>query len=296
MTGQTNLAAIGVALETMPQVNLTALLFGVALVLVALGFKVAAVPFQFWVPDVYQGAPTPITAFLSVGSKAAGFVVLLRVLEPFYVLPAVQAKLVAVLAIMAGATLVYGNLAAMPQTNFKRLLAYSSIGHAGYLLMGVASVGAVMAGAAISFYLVAYLFTTMLAFLVLVIASKAIGGDDIAHFNGLAKRAPWLAAAMLLAMLSLAGIPFTAGFLGKLFIFQAALAEGHFVLVVIGVITVAAGFYYYLKIARAMYWQAPPEGAGVVESSAAAKVAMVVMAVAIFLLGVYPQPILGLFE
>ncbi len=296
VTGQTNLAAIGVALESLPRVNLTALLFGVALVLVALGFKVAAVPFQFWVPDVYQGAPTPVTAFLSVGSKAAGFVVLLRVLEPFYVLPTVQAKLVAVLAIMAGATLIYGNLAAMPQTNFKRLLAYSSIGHAGYLLMGVASVGALTAGAAVSFYLVAYLFTTMLAFLVLVIASKAVGGDDIAHFNGLAKRAPWLAAAMLLPMLSLAGIPFTAGFLGKLFIFQAALAEGHVVLVVIGAVTVAAGFYYYLKIARAMYWQAPPDEAVTFEVSLAARIAMVVMAVAIFVLGVYPQPILGLFE
>ncbi len=296
MTGETNLAAIGASLATMPRVNLTALLFGVALVLVGLGFKVAAVPFQFWVPDVYQGAPTPITAFLSVGSKAAGFVVLLRVLEPFYVLPAVQEKLVSALAILAGATLIYGNLAAMPQTNFKRLLAYSSIGHAGYLLMGVASVGAVMAGAAISFYLVAYLFTTMLAFLVLVIASRAVGGDDIANFNGLGKRSPWLAAAMLVSMLSLAGIPFTAGFLGKLFIFQTALAEGHVVLVVIGVITVAAGFYYYLKIARAMYWQAPSEGTVVIQSSLAAKIAMVIMVIAIFGLGVYPQPILGLFE
>ncbi len=296
MTGHTNLAAIAEVLPGMARVNLTALLFGIALVFVALGFKVAAVPFQFWVPDVYQGAPTPVTAFLSIGSKAAGFVVLLRVLEPFYVLPAVQAKLVPALAVMAGMTLVYGNLAAMPQTNFKRLLAYSSIGHAGYLLMGVASIGVAMAGAAISFYLVAYLFTTMLAFFVLVIASKAVGGDEIAKFNGLAKRAPWLAAAMLLSMLSLAGIPFTAGFIGKLFIFQVALAGGHFWLVGIGVITVAAGFYYYLKIARAMYWQEGPEDAVVIEASLSAKIAMGVMAAAILVLGVYPRPVLALFQ
>lgn len=296
VTGQTNLAAIGQVLPEMPRVNLTALLFGVALVLVAIGFKVAAVPFQFWVPDVYQGAPTPVTAFLSVGSKAAGFVVLLRVLEPFYVLPAAQAKLVPVLAVLAGMTLIYGNLAAMPQKNFKRLLAYSSIGHAGYLLMGVASVGVAMAGAAISFYLVAYLFTTMLAFSVLVIASKAVGGDDISKFNGLARRAPWLAAAMLLSMLSLAGIPFTAGFLGKLLIFQVALAGGHFWLVGIGAVTVAAGFYYYLQIVRAMYWQEASEGEITIEASLASKISMGVMAAAILVLGVYPTPILALFQ
>lgn len=296
VTGQTSLAGIAQILPLMPPVNLTALMFGVALVLVALGFKVAAVPFQFWVPDVYQGAPTPVTAYLSIASKAAGFVVLLRVLEPFYVLPVVQTKLVLALSVMAGLTLIYGNLAAMPQKNFKRLLAYSSIGHAGYLLMGVASIGAAMAGAAISFYLVAYLFTTMLAFFVLVIAARSVGGDEIANFNGLAKRAPWLSAAMLLSMLSLAGIPFTAGFLGKLFIFQTALAEGHLWLVAIGAITVAAGFYYYLQIVRAMYWQAAPEGLAPIEVSMASKISMGLMAAVILVLGVYPQPVLGLFN
>ena len=134
------------------------LLFGMVLVLVALGFKIAAVPFQIWVPDVYQGAPTPVTAYLSVGSKAAGFVVLLRVLVPFFMLPQMQ-RLLVVVAIL---TLLYGNLAALPQTNLKRLLAYSSIAHAGYLLIGVVC----LAGVAVGFYLVAYLLMTILSFAV----------------------------------------------------------------------------------------------------------------------------------
>lgn len=292
-TGQTNLARIAEVLPQMPVTSQTSLLFGIALVLVALGFKVAAFPFQFWVPDVYQGAPTPVTAFLSVGSKAAGFVVLLRVLEPFFVLPGIQQKIVAAVAALAGLTLIFGNLAALPQTNLKRLLAYSSIGHAGYLLMGVASVGVVMAGPAIVYYLAAYLVTTCLAFLALIIAAKAVGKDDIVSFNGLGKRSPYLAAAMLLSMISLAGVPFTAGFLGKFLIFEAALADGHYALVVIGAITVACGFYYYLKVVRAMYWQPVPENAGPVPVSLLSKVVLGVLALLIFVLGIFPQWILS---
>lgn len=292
-TGQTNLARIAEVLPQMPPQAQTSLLFGVALVLVALGFKVAAFPFQFWVPDVYQGAPTPTTAFLSVGSKAAGFIVLLRVLEPFFVLPMVQQKIVAAIAVLAGMTLIFGNLGALPQTNFKRLLAYSSIGHAGYLLMGVASVGIVTSGTAIVYYLAAYLVTTMLAFLVVIVVAKATGKDDIVSFNGLGRRSPYLAAAMLLSMLSLAGIPFTAGFIGKLLIFEAALADERVVLIVIGVVTVACGFYYYLKVARAMYWQAVPENAGPIPVTLISKVSMVVLVALIFVFGLFPQVILS---
>ncbi len=219
-----------------------------ALVLVALGFKIAAVPFQIWVPDVYQGAPTPVTAFLSVGSKAAGFVVLLRVLEPFFMLPQMQRLLV----VLAALTLIYGNLAALPQTNLKRLLAYSSIAHAGYLLIGVV---VVWRETAVVFYLVAYLLMTMLSFAVLIVVADQTG-EHIEDFNGLAKRSPFLAFAMLMAMASLAGVPFTAGFLGKFFIFDAAIRQHQTTLLVVGVITVACGFYYYLKVVRAMYWEA----------------------------------------
>src|SRR5215472_5572628 len=220
--------------------------FGAVLVLVGLGFKIAAVPFQIWVPDVYQGAPTPVTAFLSVGSKAAGFVVLLRVLQPFLMLPKME-RLVILLALL---TVVYGNLAALPQNNLKRLLGYSSIAHAGYLLIGVACLD----GAAVTFYLVAYLLMTLLSFAVLTIVAQQTG-DEISGFDGLAKRAPFLAFAMLIAMASLAGVPFTVGFFGKFFIFVSAIAQKQTALVAVAIVTVASGFYYYLKVVRAMYWQ-----------------------------------------
>src|SRR6478672_2982329 len=163
VTGQTNLQQIADVLAN-TTTDRNAALLGMVLVLVALGFKIAAVPFQIWVPDVYQGAPTPVTAYLSVGSKAAGFVVLLRVLTPFLVLPEVGRLLVGIAAL----TLIYGNLAALPQSNLKRLLAYSSIAHAGYLLVGVAC----FAGTAVSFYLVSYLLMTILSFAVLIVVAN----------------------------------------------------------------------------------------------------------------------------
>jgi NADH-quinone oxidoreductase subunit N len=297
VTGKTNLAAIAAVLPELDQAVIPALLFGFGLVLIALGFKVAAAPFQFWVPDVYQGAPTPVTAYLSVASKAAGFIVLLRVLETFVAVPELQAKIVPLVGILAGATMIFGNLAAIPQSNLKRLLAYSSIGHAGYLLLGVASIGAPFAGLAVLFYLGAYLLMTMLAFLVMTIVSKATGGDDLSDFAGLNQRAPHLAFAMLLAMLSLAGIPLTAGFLGKLFIFEAAIAQEHYILVTLGVITVAAGFYYYLKVIRAMYWQPPVNAeAPEIEVGGLAKFTVAALCALIIWLGVYPAPLLALLR
>jgi len=281
VTGQTNLQRITVALAD-PNTDHGAALFGMVLVLVALGFKIAAVPFQIWVPDVYQGAPTPVTAYLSVGSKAAGFVVLLRVLRPFLILPQMQ-RLIVLIALL---TLIYGNLAALPQGNLKRLLAYSSIAHAGYLLIGVACFD----GAAVVFYLVAYLLMTLLSFAVLVIVAQQTG-DRISDFDGLGKRSPFLAFAMLIGMVSLAGVPFTAGFLGKFFIFYAAIAQRQITLVVVGVITVACGFYYYLKVVRAMYWQ-PAVKMDKIPVSALSRFAMSALVLAIICLGIYPQPIL----
>ncbi len=282
VTGETNLARISAVLGG-GDFDHGPALFGMALVLVALGFKIAAVPFQIWVPDVYQGAPTPVTAYLSVGSKAAGFVVLLRVLAPFFILPQTQRLLVG----MAALTLIYGNLAALPQTNLKRLLAYSSIAHAGYLLVGVVS----LAGAAVSFYLVSYLLMTMLSFAVLVVVSL-YAGDRIEDFNGLAQRSKFLSFAMLLAMASLAGVPFTAGFLGKFFIFDAAIRQHQTTLVVIGVVTVACGFYYYLKVVRAMYWEAPVNSEQI-PLSVLSRATMIMLMAGIVVLGVYPQPILN---
>ena len=280
-TGQTNLYRLTAALANAGSDSGAALL-GMVFVLVALGFKIAAVPFQIWVPDVYQGAPTPVTAYLSVGSKAAGFVVLIRVLQPFMSLPQTE-RVIFVIALL---TLIYGNLAALPQTNLKRLLAYSSIAHAGYLLIGVVcfDVGA------ITFYLVAYLLMTLLSFAVLTIVAQQTG-EEISDFDGLAKRSPFLAFAMLIGMVSLAGLPFTAGFLGKFYIFYAAVLQRQIALVVIGVITVGCGFYYYLKVVRAMYWQSSSD-VGSVPVNGLSRVAITALIIGTIWLGVYPQPIL----
>src|SRR5438552_4817360 len=280
-TGQTNLQQIAEALEN-PSTDRGAALLGMVFVLVALGFKIAAVPFQIWVPDVYQGAPTPVTAYLSVGSKAAGFVVLLRVLRPFLMLPQVE-RLIVLIALL---TLLYGNLAALPQSNLKRLLAYSSIAHAGYLLIGVACFD----GPAVTFYLVAYLLMTLLSFAVLVIVAQQTG-ERIEDFDGLAQRSPFLAFAMLIAMASLAGVPLTAGFFGKFLIFMAAVAQHQTALVVVGAIAVACGFYYYLKVVREMYWQLATN-ADQIPISVLSIFAMSALIVAIVWLGIYPAPIL----
>ncbi len=285
VTGETNLQRITAAFAN-SDIDKNAAVFGAVLVLVALGFKIAAVPFQIWVPDVYQGAPTPVTAFLSVGSKAAGFVVLLRVLRPFMMLPNME-RLIVLIALL---TVVYGNLAALPQNNLKRLLGYSSIAHAGYLLIGVAC----FAGQAVTFYLVAYLLMTLLSFAVLIIVAQQTG-EQISTFDGLAKRSPFLAFAMLMAMISLAGVPFTGGFFGKFFIFAAAVAQHQTALVVVGIITVPCGFYYYLKVVRAMYWQ-PAAKIDNIPVSGLSRVAMSALIVAIIWLGIYPQPILRAIE
>jgi len=291
VTGQTTLAGIGQAAAN-PNLSQPHLLFGILLVGIALGFKVAAVPFQFWVPDVYQGAPTPVTALLSVGSKGLGFLVLIRVLEAFRPNPGLYAKLLAGIAVLAGATLLYGNLAALPQNNLKRLLGYSSIAHAGYLLIGVTCA----AGAAIGFYLAAYLFMTLLAFLVLIIVANATGSDEISAFNGLAARSPFLALAMLISMVALAGLPFTAGFIGKFLIFAAAIEGGHWVLVALGALGVACGFYYYLKVVRAMYWNPAAPGTAAIAVSSSARITLGLLIAAILVFGVWPTPILSLLQ
>ncbi|HZC34867.1 MAG TPA: NADH-quinone oxidoreductase subunit N, partial [Chthoniobacterales bacterium] len=280
-TGETNLRRVTAAFMS-GSIDVDAAVFGAVLVLVALGFKIAAVPFQIWVPDVYQGAPTPVTAFLSVGSKAAGFVVLLRVLQPFMMLPRIG-RLVVLIALL---TVIYGNLAALPQTNLKRLLGYSSIAHAGYLLIGVAC----FAGSAVTFYLVAYLLMTLLSFGILIIVAQQTG-EQISNFDGLAKRSPFLAFGMLIAMVSLAGVPFTAGFLGKFFVFAAAVAQHQIALVVVGIVTVACGFYYYLKVVRSMYWQ-PAASLDHIPVSGLSRIAISALIVAIIWLGIYPQPVL----
>ncbi|MBP7949796.1 MAG: NADH-quinone oxidoreductase subunit N [Verrucomicrobiales bacterium] len=297
VTGQTNLAAIGHALATTS--HHSAALFAFALVLVGIAFKVAAVPLQFWVPDVYQGAPTPVTAFLSVGSKAAGFIVAFRLLQPFLASDALSGPALSILVAVAGATLLVGNLAAIPQTNFKRLLAYSSISHAGFLLLALASkapVGGLRPEQVVSFYLAAYLFMTLLCFAVLAIINRWKASDDLTAFDGLGQRSPFLAFALLIGSVSLAGVPLTAGFLGKFFVFTLAINSGYFWPTVVAILGAAAGFYYYLKVVRSMYLSKPAASDPALPTPLCplTRITIIVLIAATLLFGVWPQPILSL--
>ncbi|MFU8892160.1 MAG: NADH-quinone oxidoreductase subunit N [Luteolibacter sp.] len=280
--------------------NPTPLLFGIALVLVGIGFKVGAVPMQGWIPDVYQGAPTPTTAFLSVGSKAAGFIFLIRFLEPFMVAESpVRGQIITLLAILAGATLLLGNLAAIPQNNFKRLLAYSSIAHAGFLLMALAawrpgSETLLGSTQAVAFYLATYLIMTLGVFFILAQVRIQRDGEEVSDFNGLAKTNPQLALALTILLAALAGVPLTAGFIGKFLVFSLAVDAGQWTLIGIAFIGVAAGFYYYFKVIRAIWWIDPAPGAVPVVLPPISRVAVVALTAAAIIFGIFFQPILSL--
>ena len=298
-TGTMRLDLIPAALVGME--NTVPLLFGIALVLVALGFKVGAVPMQMWIPDVYQGAPTPTTAFLSVGSKAAGFVLLMRFLTPFLGDGSpVRGQVLAILLILACATLLYGNLAAIPQGNFKRLLAYSSIAHAGFLILALAAWGkaselTVSSTEAVSFYLATYLLMTMGVFFILAQVRIARDGEAVSDFNGLGKSNPGLALALTVLLAALAGVPLTAGFIGKFFVFSLAASGGLWVGLIVAIIAAAAGFYYYFKTIKAMWWVDAGQVA-VIKLPMISKVSIAALTVLTILFGVYPQPILALLR
>jgi NADH-quinone oxidoreductase subunit N len=280
--------------------NPSPLLFGIALVMVGLGFKIGAVPMQIWIPDVYQGAPTPTTAFLSVGSKAAGFILLMRFLEPFLANGLTRGPVLNLLMILSVATLLFGNLAAIPQTNFKRLLAYSSIAHAGFLMLALAAGKPETAGSlgsvnVVSFYLATYLLMTLGVFFVLAQVRIQRDGEAITDFNGLGKTNPLLALALTVLLAALAGVPLTAGFLGKFFVFALAVEARLWFGVGIAFIAAAAGFYYYLNVVRAMWWAAP-DGRAPVTLPSISKYCIALLTVATLVLGVWPQPILALLK
>ncbi|HEV2434496.1 MAG TPA: NADH-quinone oxidoreductase subunit N [Verrucomicrobiae bacterium] len=271
-------------------------LIGVLFVLVGIGFKIAAVPFQIWVPDVYQGAPTPTTAFLAVGSKAAGFVLLLRVL--FTALPSVTAHWADLLIIISGITILYGNLCALPQRNLKRLLGYSGISHAGYLLLGVAALS-VTGQAALLFYLAGYLFTVVAAFLVICVVMRHLDGEDISGLAGLNQRSPLLAATMTLAMVSLAGIPPMAGFFGKFLLLKAVIQQGatnhgYYCLAFTALVGVVISLYYYFGVIRAIYWSKNPPDLSPIPLSGSVKFAACVCIAGMFWIGLFPSVVLNL--
>ena len=301
VTGAFDLETIGTKLAGIEGSPMPAL-FALGLLLAGLGFKIAAVPFHFWVPDVYQGAPTPVTAFLSVGSKAAGFLVLLRVLEPFLNAEPVREAAFLLLAVLAAATLIIGNLAAIPQTNVKRLLAYSSISHAGFLLVAIAASdsGNPDAWKTVAFYLGAYLAMTMLCFSILCLVRAQGGSEELIGFSGLAQRNGLLAFGMLIGLASLAGLPLTAGFFGKFFVFNLAVQSELYWLLAIAIVGAAAGFYYYFKIAKSMYWEDAGESVDfaqeqTIEISAITKGMIILLIIATLIFGVAPGLLFSCF-
>lgn len=271
-----------------------AYLFGIVLVVMGLGFKIASVPMQIWAPDVYEGAPTPVTAFLATGSKIAGFAVLLR-LQDFGLFPR-GPNWSMVLLLLSVATLLYGNLGALPQRDIKRLMGYSSIGHAGYLLMGLAA-GSALGSASIMFYLVQYLFTLACVFLVIVAARNATNSVGLSSFAGLYHRSPLLAAGLFISVMSLAGIPPFSGAFGKIFIFLSVLQRAahdpyFYALAGVGVISVVVSLYFYFGIVKAVYVNAATEMSPI-RVSKPIRVALGIAMAAVVLLGIFQQPILA---
>jgi NADH-quinone oxidoreductase subunit N len=268
------------------------LLMGLGMMLIGFGFKVAAVPFHMWAPDVYEGAPAPITAFMAVGVKLAAFAGFLRIFTAN--LGAISNEWTAVLWIISVLTMTAGNLIALVQSNIKRMLAYSAIAHAGYVILGMAAGRGHDAGGAILYYLLAYAFTSLGAFAVVVALERgAEAHDEIADYRGLAREHPGLAAAMALCMLSLAGVPPLAGFVAKFYIFAAALNAGLVWLVVIAVLNSVVSAYYYVGVIVAMYMQ---EGGVRVERMSRRPGLLIGIAVGVagvIALGVYPQPYMG---
>jgi NADH-quinone oxidoreductase subunit N len=276
-SGELNFNKLAAVLAKTPELETSKIfLLGVLLVLVGLGFKIAAFPFQIWAPDVYQGAPTPTTAFLAVGSKAAGFALLLRVL--FTAVPGVTAHWGNLLIVISGITILYGNLCALPQHNLKRLLGYSSISHAGY-----------------------HLFTVLAAFLVIALVLRHLDTEEISGLAGLNQRSPLLAATMTISMVSLAGIPPLAGFFGKFLLLKSAVEaaqttgnHGYYCLVFTALAGVVISLYYYFGVIKVMYWSREAKDLSAIELSAPAMVTAWICIAGIFWIGLFPNTLLTL--
>lgn len=262
------------------------LTIGFLLIFAALGFKIGAVPFHSWIPDTYHGAPTPVTAFLSIAPKGAAFAILLRIF--FVALAAFKPMWIFLLVAVSILSMTYANIVAIAQRNIKRLLAYSGIAQIGNVLIGLAA-GTKMGSDAILFYLLTYLFANIGAFAVVIAVSHAIGSDEIEDYNGLNRRSPFLAFAMLLFLLSLAGVPPLAGFIAKLYIFVAAIKEGLYTLITVGLINIIISLYYYLIVVKKMYINEPIDPSPVSISGPMKAVVYVGLA-GTLLIGIYPQP------
>ena len=298
-TGSTTLLGIAAGMsEGAGQVSAAsyAPLLGMALLVVGFGFKLSAVPFQMWVPDVYEGAPTPVVAFLSVASKAAAFGLVLRF---FYTgFGEMDLDWGLLLAILAAASMTVGNLAAIAQSNIKRLLGYSTIAHAGYILIGVAAVaqgGETTGPNSVLFYLVAYAATNLTAFIAVILIGSRVQSDRIEDYSGLVRRAPLLAVALTLALVALIGVPPTGIFVAKIYVFTAAVNSGLTWLAVLGVINSVVSAYYYVRVIRVMF-TGEAEPSERIPTALAGRFALLVAAAVVVWLGVLPNPVLAAAE
>lgn len=291
-TGSTNYQSIREVASLQGSVQSTTLI-GLGLLLVGFGFKVALVPFHSWVPDVYEGAPTPVTAFMAVGPKAAGFAALIRILVQAF--PFLAHDWTSILWLLAILTMTLGNVVAVLQTNVKRMLAYSAIAHAGYILVGIVANNDLGFGAVL-FYLVIYTVMNLAAFGVVLSYSRK--GDSRVHledYAGLGRKAPFAAAALSIALISLAGIPLTGGFIGKFCLFSAAIQKGYVGLAVIAVLNSVVSVFYYFRLMVFMYMKEPGEEAPEPEPiSRPVQAILAIGSILILLLGIHPDPILAL--
>ena len=264
-----------------------AFLFALVLLMAGLGFKVAAVPFHVWTPDAYEGAPLPVTAYLSATSKAAGFALILRVFSEAF-LPAIESWQW-LLVIISAMTMVFGNVVALQQHNIKRLLAYSSIGQVGYMLMAVAALSDATA-ATLLLHLAGYVVTNIAVFACIIGYYNQTGEEEIAGFAGMAERQPFLAMVLTASLFSLAGLPFFAGFLTKFMLFTAVAGEGYLWLAGIAVATSLISLYYYLQVMRQLYIEQPVERTRFMPSPVLMGSAALLF-VGVLLIGLYPQPV-----
>ena len=293
-TGTINLKQIASFIAEKGGMSDPLMIIGMGLLIVGLGFKVASVPFHAWVPDVYEGAPTPVTAFMSVGPKAAGFAAFLRIfLTAFGASHHEWQKIIYILAIL---TMTLGNVSALSQTNIKRMLAYSSIAHAGYLLIALVSAND-MGVSATLFYILAYIFMNIGAFAIIIVLSRK--GDECIQINdyaGLGFKHPLLAIAMTLFMLSMAGVPPMAGFVGKFYIFSAAIKSGYIGLAIIAVINSVISVYYYLRITVVMYMKEPVREFVPLTISPLMVAAIVISVVGTLQLGIFPSKVMEIAQ
>lgn len=294
LTGRTGLSEIAQALAA-GGIREPALLFGVVLLIAGFGFKIASVPFHWWVPDVYEGAPTPVTAYISVGSKAAGFAVILRVFYEAFGQPAwLLSDWSLIIAVLSALTMTLGNVVAIWQKNIKRMLGYSGIANAGYIMVGLAAASS-LGRSGVLFFLAAYTLANIGAFTAVIAISNKLGSDLIEDYSGMARRAPALALALAIFLISLTGIPPTAGFMAKVYVFNAGLQAGLLWLVIIGVINSVISAYYYLRVVKVMFLGQPASEEGV-PSSIPLRAVLLITALGVFLLGVFPYGLLYLAE